>query len=190
MASTNFNTNSIDLDTIYLPRVSTKTADVSYLVNGVDISNNYEPYVAGSTKAPSVFYNKTSVDLSNIFAGKGFRQMNYQYYTVAETASTYKTNNNGQVVVTIINADLNSPGPTHNYTVTLKNSGGAVVNTITQGWTGSTSPTFTFTGLDSGNYTITVKDNYTPGGLTDSNRVVSVGYGTGTSLTTTVKTTN
>jgi len=90
MPSTNFNTNNIDLDTIYLPRVSTKAADVSYLVNGTDISNNYEPYVAGSTKAPSVLYNKTAVDLSNIFARKGYRQMNYQYYTVAETASTYK----------------------------------------------------------------------------------------------------
>jgi len=190
MASTNFNTNDIDLDAIYLPRVSTKAADVSYLVNGTDISNNYEPYVAGSTKAPSVFYNKTAVDLSDIFARKGYRQMNYQYYTVAETASTYKTNNNGQVVVTIINADLNSPGPSHNYTVTLKNSGGAVVNAITQGWLGGTSSAFSFTGLNEGSYTITVKDNYSTGGLTDSNRAVTVGYNTGTSPTTTIKITN
>lgn len=183
MSATNYkNINGVDLDAIYLPRVSTKRADVSYFVNGVDITNDYEPYVAGSTKAQPVLYNNTGTDLSDLFARKGYRQMNYQYYTVAETASQYKNNNNGQVVVTIINANLNSPG-THNYTVTLKQT--TVISSQTASFTTNTR-VFTFTGLNSGNYTITVKDN-SVGGLTDSNRSVTVGYDTGTSATSTIK---
>jgi hypothetical protein len=191
----NYINNVTDLDEIYLARVSPKAGDVSYLINGVDISNNYEPYIPGSTKAASTFYNKSSVDLSNIFARKEFKQLNYQYYTVGESSSYYQDNNNGQVYITIINANLNSPGGTHNYTATLFNSAGGVVVTSTVSFTGNTY-TFSFIGqktggyqINEGFYTITVKDNGT-GGLTDSRRSIEVEYDSFVTPVTTVYFTN
>jgi hypothetical protein len=191
----NYINNITDLDDIYLPRVSSKAADVSYLINGVDISNNYEPYITGSTKAASTFYNKSTVDLSNIFARKGYRQLNYQYYTVGESSSYYSDNNDGQVYITIINANLNSPGATRNYTATLFNSAGGVVVTSTVSFS-TNSYTFSFIGqktggyqINEGNYTITVRDN-SPGGLTDSRRSIVIEYESEVTPVTTILFTN
>jgi hypothetical protein len=176
-----FITNISDLDDIYLARVSPKAGDVNYLVNNVDISNRYEPYVPGSTKAPSTYYQDEAVDLSNIFARKGFRQMHYQYYTVGETATYYQDNNNGRVYITIKTPNLNSPGTTHNYTATLYNSSGGVVVSAPASFTGN-EYTFAFIGqktggyqINEGFYTITVKDNAT-GGLSDIKRSIEVEY--------------
>lgn len=57
-----------DLDDLFLPRETTKRADVNFDVGGVDISNRYEKYTSG-TKAITTGYKAgvTPTDLNNLF---------------------------------------------------------------------------------------------------------------------------
>ncbi len=185
---TNFTFNSQDLDALYLPLVTTKRADVGFLVEtspGVftDVSNRYEPIV--EDPRPDVNYQSSTIDLSKLFCPIDYRQVSYEYYTVSETVDKYNYgfNNNGQVWIRIVNANLNSPGPSHSYTITLYNgTTNTVLATQNISFTGNTSSWVSFIGQTTGGYqineginTITVKDNG-PGGITDVKRQISVAY--------------
>lgn len=186
--ATFFTNNLQDLDSLFLPRVSAKRADVGFKVEvspGVfeDVSNRYEPIQEDSR--PDVDFENQSTDLSKLFCSIDYRQVAYEYYTVPETIDKYAygLNNNGQVHVRIVQGNLNSPGSTHSYTITLYNkSSYTVIASSTISFTGNTSNWVSFIGqktggyqIDTGIHTLTVKDNAS-GGLTDIRRAISVGY--------------
>lgn len=197
--ATNFSYNAKDLDTLYLPRVSTKRADVGFLVETspgvfVDVSERYEPIQ--ESPLPNVYFENNTIDLSKLFCPIDYRQVEYEYYTVSETIDKYDYgyNNNGEVHIRIKNANLNSPGSSHSYTITLYNGEtSTVIGTTTISFSGNTSSWVSFTkaggySINQGINTITVKDN-APTGIADIKRRISVAYAgppAVTSATTTI----
>lgn len=149
-----------DLDNIFLPRTTAARANVSYKVEGIDISDRYQP---GKTTTPTgykVLVGSDYLDLSEFFAGaiKGieYRQLFFDIdiYNVTPNPYYYNINNDGKIEVEIRDAHLNSPlvNGLHTYKVSIEN-----IATQTQSFSGNIA-TFVFTGLNSQTYTVTVQD--------------------------------
>lgn len=65
--TTGIQANGTDLDSIFLPRVTTKRADVNWDSNGgVDISNRFQEYTSG-THASNTNLRAGGADLANLF---------------------------------------------------------------------------------------------------------------------------
>jgi hypothetical protein len=59
--------NGVDLDDIFVPLESSATSDVEYKVNGVDISQRYEPSTGGDQLSFNTNLKHANVDLRYIF---------------------------------------------------------------------------------------------------------------------------
>lgn len=175
----NFKANNTDLDSIFLPLRTTKRANVGYSVAGTDISNLYEP---GTRNVPTNFIFNGN-DLSNLFRDISFRQLSFRYRRFGETDERYERNDDGQIQIEILAANLGSPlrpgTNDHYYTVRV---GGTTQNRAFFG----NSTTFTFTGLNSQSYSVSVIDSQ---GLSTS-LSISVPYGGGWTGYTTSTITN
>lgn len=62
-----FTANGTNISTLFHARVNAKRADVGYQASGVDISNTYEAYHTGSTKAAATGFKQGANDLSDLF---------------------------------------------------------------------------------------------------------------------------
>jgi hypothetical protein len=109
--------NSQDLDNIFKPRSSAKIANVNIRVQGVDISNRYE---RSQNTSDRITFNTNirigNSDLRTLFASKTARKLTFSYYTVGETWERYGRRQDGQIHVTILQANYNQSGG-HNYSV-------------------------------------------------------------------------
>jgi len=113
----NYNSNGVNLDTLFKARVNTKRADVGFKVNGIDISNRYE-----KTQVPEdrILFNTNiqsgGVDLKTYFASISYKKLSFSYYTVGESWERYGRHQDGQIHVTILGANFNESGA-HNFSV-------------------------------------------------------------------------
>lgn len=174
-----YTVNGTDLDTIFKPRYSEKRANVNIFTSSTDISNSYEKTQFAEDKISfNTNIQSNSVDLRNIFAAISYKKLSFSYYTVGESYDRYGRANNGQIYITILQANYNETG-THNFRAQV----GTTVQTAA--FTAD-SYTFSFFSQDEATFPKSVTVTDTNSGKTNTFTISTLGAAGVASAVTTV----
>lgn len=89
--TTNISANGTDLDAIFMPRITTKRADVNILSNGsVDVSNRFEKYTSApkATTTNILVGSGPAADLADLFQSISTPIMTLGAYTISQGPKT------------------------------------------------------------------------------------------------------
>jgi hypothetical protein len=177
--SSGYTVNGTDLDAIFKPRYSAKRANVNISASGTDISDIYEKTQVPEDKISfDTNIKSNQVDLKNIFAAISYKKLSFSYYTVGESYDRYRRANDGQIYITILQANYNESG-IHNVTA-------QVGSTLQTAAFTTDSYTFSFLSQDQAAFPKSVTVTDTNSGKTNTFTISTLGAAGVTSAVTTV----